>query len=345
MSRNRVGQSRMHGMPRTLGLIALLAALALSLPLVAGFLSRVHPAFDTLAHLRVHLAVLLLLVALVLIAIPGFRLNGLVAAALGAGAILTVNGLSVIPGMRPVQAAHDAGEGPTYRLMHLNLRFNNPEPGKVLSLIGRLRPDVVTLAEVSPMWAEKLALIESAYPYRLLCSLDGYAGGVAILSVRPFAEGSQNQCMEGGVFAKAAVDFGGRTVEVGALHLHRPWPYGQWEQLQDALPMLGTLGGTAILAGDLNATPWSAASAEVGEAAGMTPAGPYSPTWQWRRLPEWLRFAGVPIDRVFTKGDVAVRSVETGEWVGSDHLPVLMEFTLASPPAPDSEEQNTTARI
>src|SRR5690349_6972287 len=87
---------------------------------------------------------------------------------------------------------------------------------------------------------------------------------------------------------------------------------------------------TSILAGDLNATPWSAASARVAEAGAMTVVGPKNPTWLLRGLPEWLRFAGLPIDRVFAKGDVAVRSVQTLEWVGSDHLPVLLEFSLDS---------------
>ena len=94
---------------------------------------------------------------------------------------------------------------------------------------------------------------------------------------------------------------------------------------------------TSILAGDLNAAPWSAASARIADAAGMTPAGPAGPTWLYRRLPEFLRFAGLPIDRVFTRGEVVVHSVNTLEAVGSDHLPVLVEFSLeaAGPEAED----------
>ena len=69
----------------------------------------------------------------------------------------------------------------------------------------------------------------------------------------------------------------------------------------------------------------------------MTPAGPAGPTWLYWRLPEFLRFAGLPIDQVFTKGEVIVHSVNTLETVGSDHLPVLVEFSLeaAGPEAED----------
>lgn len=316
---------------RSVVLTAMAATILLSLPLVGGFFGRLHPAFDSLAHFRVHLATLLVLAALPLLLARSFRWQGLTAAALGGAAILTATGTSFPPSPEPVQAALRPKDeiAPVYRLMQLNLRFDNPEPGKVLSLIGRVRPDVVTLNEVSEMWSEKLALLARAYPYRILCEMDNRAGGVAILSIRPFAEeDTDGGCHEGGTFAVEAVDLGGRLVDIGALHLHWPWPFDQLRQIDDMAPLLASMAETAILAGDTNATPWSAASARIADAAGMTSAGPIRPTWLYRRLPEFLRFAGLPIDRIFTKGDVIVHSVATLEAVGSDHLPVLVEFSL-----------------
>ena len=49
-----------------------------------------------------------------------------------------------------------------------------------------------------------------------------------------------------------------------------------------------------------------------------------------------LRFAGLPIDQVFAKGDVVVISATTLEAVGSDHLPVLVEFSLLGGTEPDA---------
>ncbi len=273
----------MHGKTakRTIGLAAFWATILLSLPLVGGFFGRLHPAFDSLAHFRVHLAVLLVLAALPLLAISSFRRHGLLAAALGSAAILNITGASFLPGLGPVQASYQPKDelSPVYRLMQLNLRFDNPDPGKVLSLIGRIRPDVVTLNEVSGMWSEKLALLASAYPHRIICQMENRAGGVAILSLRPFAQGTEGQCLDGGTFATATIDLGGRFVEVGALHLHWPWPFDQSLQIEAVAPLLGAMAESSILAGDLNATPWSAASARVAEASGMTPAGPTGPTW------------------------------------------------------------------
>ncbi len=322
----------------------------LSIPLVAGFFSSFHPALDAFAHLRLHLAVLLIVTAIPLLLVRGFRWNGALAAALGTGAILTVTGSSWIPlvgqNFGRVQASHQPDElGPTYRLMQLNLRYNNPEPGKVLSLIGRIRPDVLVFNEVSPMWQEKIALLAGTYPHKLACDAHSHAGGVTILSLRPFTEGMQTRCLGNGILATATIDFGGRFVDLAGIHLRRPWPANQLGQIEDLSPLLGSLGDTAILAGDMNATPWSAASARITRASAMTPAGPDSPTWLSRRLPEWMRFAGFPIDRVFTKGDVVVHSVKTLEWVGSDHLPVLMEFSLKPAEPGDRIGQTATASL
>lgn len=332
---------------RAISLAAFWATILLSLPLVAGFFGRLHPAFDSMAHFRVHLAVLLVLAALPLLAVGAFRRHGLLAAALGSAAVLAVTGVSFFPGLGPVQASYQPKDelSPVYRLMQLNLRFDNPDPGKVLSLIGRVRPDVVTLNEVSEMWSEKLALLASAYPYRIVCTMENRAGGVAILSLRPFAQGTEGQCLEGGTFATATVDLGSRFVEVGALHLHWPWPFDQSLQIEDVAPLLGAMAETSILAGDLNAAPWSAASARVAEASGMTPAGPHGPTWLYRMLPEVLRFAGLPIDRIFAKGEVIVHSVNTLEVVGSDHLPVLVEFSLEVAEPEEQDPLTATAAL
>ncbi|WP_352977634.1 hypothetical protein [Mesorhizobium sp. M1378] len=68
------------------------------------------------------------------------------------------------------------------------------------------------------------------------------------------------------------------------------------------------------------------------------------PTWLYRRLPDFLRFAGLPIDQVFSKGAIIIRSASKLEDTGSDHLPVLVEFSLRSDEQkPLDEHQTATA--
>jgi endonuclease/exonuclease/phosphatase (EEP) superfamily protein YafD len=225
----------------------------------------------------------------------------------------------------------------------MNLRYDNATPGKALSLIGRTKPDVVTLDEVSDMWRSKLALLSAAYPHSIFCPYPNLVFGVAILSRRPFAAGSEPVCFERGAMAVATVDFGGQEIDVAALHLAWPWPSHQAWQIGAISEPLSELSESALLAGDLNATPWSAAARRVAEAGALTLAPSAGPTWLYWRLPGLLRFAGLPIDNVLFKGDVVVHDVRTLEETGSDHLPVLVEFSLRPARDPDSEAKTAIA--
>ncbi|MBA3447265.1 MAG: endonuclease/exonuclease/phosphatase family protein, partial [Pseudaminobacter sp.] len=307
-----------------ISLLGLAAAVALSLPLVLGFFAAVHPAFDSFAHFRVHLAVLMALCALPMLAGSMFK-EAAVTLSFAVAAIATVSASMSLPGLGQVHAAQPSEQGqPVYRLLQMNLRFDNPDPARILSLIGRMQPDVITLNEVSDMWAGKLALLSAAYPHRIVCPFPGRHWGVAILSRRPFAAGENPACEPRGSLAIAPIDFGGRVADVAAVHLAWPWPFEQARQLDALSPRLATLGETALLAGDMNATPWSAAVARVAKAGGLTLMRSPGATWLSRRLPDCFRTFGLPLDQVFAKGDVMVGSVRTLEDSGSDHRPVLV---------------------
>src|ERR1700755_1597353 len=62
--------ARIRKMRNPMASLTFVGMLVLSVPLVAGFFGTLHPAFDSFAHFRVHLAVLLILCALPLLATP-----------------------------------------------------------------------------------------------------------------------------------------------------------------------------------------------------------------------------------------------------------------------------------
>jgi endonuclease/exonuclease/phosphatase (EEP) superfamily protein YafD len=328
---------------RKIGLAALAGVMLLSLPLLAGFFSRLHPAFDSFAHFRIHLAALMALAALLLLASRLF-LEGAVALALSIGAVATTSAAIELPLLGSTRAQASAGE-PVYRLLQLNLLYDNPEPNRVLSLIGRIRPDVVTLNEVSLMWQDKLELLASAYPYRILCPFPNGRWGVAILSSRPFVQGEEAQCYERGSLAVAPIDFGGRPVDVATLPLGWPWPFHQPRQLAALATPLASLADTALLAGDMNATPWSATVSRVSALGGLELMRSVGPTWLSKHLPQFMWFAGLPIDQVFQRG-VTIHGARKLEAAGSDHLPILVEFSLPQKrPQPEEEPDTATAML
>ncbi len=76
--------------------------------------------------------------------------------------------------------------------------------------------------------------------------------------------------------------------------------------------------------------------------SGMTEVTTGQRSWLPFELPRSLRSFGLPIDHVLTKGVVAVQQVTLLEAVGSDHWPVLVEFTVA--PAEREPEGPVTVR-
>lgn len=310
---------------RTLLRLAALAVLAgLAAALTFGYLGRLHMAFDSFSHFRIHIAAMLALGAPLLFLLR-FRLEAAFALVLAAAVTIQTTGLSLAPPL----AAQGERDDAVYRLLHINLRFDNRTPEAALSLIGSVRPDVVTLNEVSEPWAQALARIEAAYPYRIICETYSYTGSSAVLSRRPFAEGFTPRCGDRGSLAHARVDFGGRALDVAALHLGWPWPFEQPWQLPNLEPLLAHLGDSAIIGADLNSVPWSHSARRVAHAAGARLLRGIGPTWLDRRMPGWLRpLAGLPLDNVLVKGGVLPVGLRTLDSVGSDHLPVLLEFVL-----------------
>jgi len=320
--------------------LAFLAMTALSAALLAGFFGTLHPAFDSFSHFRIHFSVLMALLALPLLA-SSFRLQAAAGLVFAIACLATT--ASALPRLWPQPAVAKPTDQAVYSLLQMNLRFNNPTPKKVLSLIGRTNPDVITLDEVSEMWTTELGTITSAYPYRILCPYPNGMFGVALLSRRPFAADTAPRCEPRGAMATATVDFGGIGVDVAAIHLSWPWPKEQYWQIGELAQTLAGLGETAIMAGDCNAVPWSAAVRRVAALGGLTVMPSAGPTWIHRTLPDILRrYAGLPIDQVFSKGGLTLLSSKRLEDTGSDHLPVLVEFTLR-PDDKQPENDHATA--
>jgi endonuclease/exonuclease/phosphatase (EEP) superfamily protein YafD len=84
-----------------------------------------------------------------------------------------------------------------------------------------------------------------------------------------------------------------------------------------------------VLAGDLNSSSWSPAFRDLLRTAALVDtrlARGVQATW-----PAWLPFAQVPIDHALVSRSVRVHSRFVGDRVGSDHLPVVLDFSLVTP--------------
>lgn len=304
--------------------VCLLAIIALCIPLIAGFFGRVHPALDSLAHFRAHLAALIALCSLPLV-LGSMWQHAALGLSLALASFLTLVPLHSL--MQGAQADSPQPGMATYRLLQLNLRYDNPEPNKVLSLVGREQPDIITFEEVAHATRDIPARLEHLYPHQINCRYVSSVGSVAILSRRPFL--TQPLCEKSGRLAVATVDLNGQPVQIAAVHLGWPWPFEQANEVSKLQAVFSALGDHAIVAGDFNATGWSHSVRRIAEAGGLTRGAHTSPTWLHPSLPKALRpIIGLPIDHALSKGAVNILDIRNGEDAGSDHAPLIIDFTI-----------------
>ena len=98
------------------------------------------------------------------------------------------------------------------------------------------------------------------------------------------------------------------------------------EQLASVAEQLQAIGGPKLLVGDLNTTMWGASYRDFAESTGLhnTRRGfGLAPSW-----PTHLPFAMIPIDHCLVSDNLVVLDTRTGPDVGSDHLPLIVEFAL-----------------
>ncbi len=323
-----------------LPLFLLVGATLASVPVVLGFFGTVHPAFDSFSHLRAHLAVAMAVLALPLL-FTGLRREGAVALLFAVMAFGTTLG-GVQDYLSGNSARADPVSGARYSLVQINLRFDNPEPKRILQMIAREKPDVITYEEAGEAWKPWLDILQGSYPYRLNCAWAEHTWGVGILSRRPFSENGRKDCVGDGLLAIASINFGGTDVNVAALHFSWPWPRRQPYQLRRVEPELQKLKGPLVIGGDLNAAPWSETVRRVEAASGARHMTGIGGTWLIRYLPASLApYLGLPIDQVFVSKEIEAPKASARPDAGSDHLPVRLDFSVPMPVHPDEDEAPT----
>ncbi len=297
-----------------------LASLGTSAALFAGFLGLYHPAFDTLAHFRFHLAVTLVVLGLLSLLL-GMRRPGWSSLGIAAIALMTV--WQILPLPKSMKLT-----GTTYKMLQANLRFDNPSPELFLELVNREQPEILNVQEVSQSWMPRLKGLEAQYPHVFHCPEWSSIGGVMLLSKLPLLGDGRN-CHDYASLGSAIAVFGDIQVTLGSVHLRWPWPASGPRQIDALRDPLSKIGANALVGGDFNATVWSHAIQRFAEYGAMTTISGIGPSWMWDKLPAAIASCcGLPIDNVLVKGAVRIISARTLAPIGSDHLPIVVEFSI-----------------
>lgn len=311
--------------PLKLGLIAL------ALASIASWFGEVIEPADLLSHFRLHFAA----IALVLMLAAVF-LRERWAAVLGA--VLVAANLAA--SLYPHHTARDEAppDARIVKLIALNSRWAADNAETIAEFLLRERPDIAIIEELTP--AKRAVILPRliyAMPWQIECAEELFCR-MGLLSRHPWRE-AHTDAHDTGALTAVWADFDQRLggLRVIGAHLTRPWPW--WDahgrQLEALIALARDAPGTPVIAGDLNASPWSRTIRKLGSGTGLEPAGWLMPTWPLRlsRLWELPLIPQLQLDYVLLPRDMRLLSIETGPDLGSDHLPVIARFVLPAPQA------------
>lgn len=315
------------------GLLCLMAVLA-----ALGF---AHPVLDLFNHMQpvlffASLAALLLCALFVWPARPRALALSLAATGLVASSIIYVpefvSGLT----QRFAPAPQDR---PVYALMTFNVFGRNETPDALADYIIGSDTDIVALQEYSPdvrrAIHERLA---GHYEHFQYCA-GGMRAFVGLYSKLPFEPLSEDVCSASAAShertARIVVGFepgDGQPFSLATTHNDWPAPVTrQAEQFDSLRDALSTVEGPLILVGDFNSTPWSYALRFFVREAGLLRHTYNLPTFPklWYYLGDWRWTPAIlPIDHVMSRSGITVHDLERGEASGSDHLPIILRFSV-----------------
>lgn len=220
----------------------------------------------------------------------------------------------------------------TLSVLSVNVHFGHADPEALVELVGRYRPDLLALQELTPRAARELqrAGLDDLVPNAVLETRLAAAGS-GLYSRRPMRKlgGGQPFFFRQPRALLRMPD--GRPVRVVDIH---PLPPGRgteevWDDTLESLPSAGS-GPPWVLVGDFNATLDIAPFRELldrgyrdaGEVAGEG-LEPTFPTMGWGGLPPFITIDHVLADERLDVVDYAVDDLP-----GTDHRPIWAELAL-----------------
>jgi endonuclease/exonuclease/phosphatase (EEP) superfamily protein YafD len=290
-----------------------------ALALAFGLLNSFHPLADSASHFRLHLTTLMAVAMIAFLLAMAWRWASIALLA----TVLGIAGLwRGLPSTVTVQSS-----APEIRMVQFNTLFKNPKPEVSTQWINDQTPDIVTLQEVSTNTMAIFDKLSVQMRSSVTCKFAGI-GGVAILSKFPKVA---EKCIEGQGLVWMQVMAHGKPVTVASLHLHWPYPYRQWQQIDNLKAEFKAMPRPVVLAGDFNAAPWSEAVRRVTEA---TSTELKSGTRFTLRMGAYGfgPYAVLPIDHVLFDASATDISVNVGPPIGSDHLALFARFRMDQGP-------------
>ncbi len=304
-----------------LEMITIVSFLAIIGSLV-GFLGKLYWILDNFSAFRVQYCFILSLSAIFFGIGKKYRMCAIVSV------FALLNLVLILPFY--FESSAESGTQESFKLMMFNVNTRNSEYGAVSDYIKEVDPDFVALLELNPAWWDSIETLLERYPYHeKRLRRDNF--GIAFLSKYPIKPEVVTVLSNSNVPSIIAV-VKNNEEQVTIITTHPLPPVNDIyfmdrnQQLQNMAQLVHSLEGNVVLVGDINLAPWSPFFSEFLDDSGLRDSSRgfgVQPTW-----PTMLPLLYTPIDHCLVSENVIIHERQTGHNLGSDHLPVIVEFSL-----------------
>lgn len=315
-------QNPIHRIWKHFEKISWFAFASILLASLLSFGGRFSWLLDSISHFRVQIFQAALLAAGFCLWVRRFKC---------AGAILCVAAFNYIFILPLYMGSPDSlGSSKPVRAMLLNLNAENHNTDLVLNSIRNADPDILLLAEATPDWAFELSVLATNYPHLVLEPRDD-CFGIMLLSKYPLGHEKVVEIGTAGV-PSIVTDIYLPDGEISLIGTH-PLPpinqnyYNQRNTQLGALPaVVKNQRYPVLLIGDLNVSPWSHWFKKLLKDSGLKNSMirfGFQPSW-----PNNNPLLRIPLDHMLHHRDILIHNRVVGGDVGSDHFPVIIDFSL-----------------
>jgi endonuclease/exonuclease/phosphatase (EEP) superfamily protein YafD len=305
------------------GTYAWFGVFALAGVTAAGFYGDLSWILELAAHFRPHLVVISFI--WLFLAIVQRRPIAAIACAM----LLAVNAAPIIPYVT-AQAQPGDEDGRALRVMTYNMHGRTTRRAAFLEFVHAEQPDVILLTEVPNYYDWLTDTLGADYPHRI----DGYSGhphDLMVFSRWAIAGHQIDRSVDRALpvltadLCEEAAEAQSRCLRLVGVHAIAPFgAHAKEHEAQLALAARSVANAPAsgaVLAGDLNMTPWAPDFRRLIEQTGLRDAAlgrGVTATWMSRQA-----MVGLAIDHVLVSPQIGVRDYRVGPDLGSDHLPVV----------------------
>lgn len=275
---------------------------------------------ELISNFRCQILVVLLLIGVSLLLARRWWLGALV----GLAAIWSMNGVVSVywPSRQPQPGAVQL------KIMSFNVLITNRQYEDVLNQVRAENPDVLALLEYSNAWDAIIPDRLVDYPYQVRePRLHGF--GIALFSKHPLGNIQvvpMSRRLRDNPSIIAEVEFNGQSIRVASVHSVSPVGRDRLrfrnQQFIEMAEFLSNSVQPTVVLGDFNCVPWSPF---LGDFLATTQYRDsrqgfgYQATWHTSYWP-----LQIPIDHAFVSPDINVHDRRTGQFAGSDHLPIVV---------------------